>query len=69
MRTFDPAFIAAHVKATGKLMDAVLEFEKTTGRLVDSISLVSIEVTEIQEPTRRYLRTASIECLPTPGVA
>jgi hypothetical protein len=67
MSALAPEFNAAYSKATKAIMDAVLEFERVTGRTVDSIAVGFIDVTTLHDAAPRHLRQASIHFLPTPG--
>lgn len=64
---FDPKFQAAYTKATDALRDAVMEFERTTGRIVDSIELVQIDVSTIESKVPKTLRQTALHFLPKPG--
>lgn len=39
MSPVDPVFLSAYCKAQQAISDAVIEFERTTGRTVDGLSL------------------------------
>lgn len=67
MSALDPEFIAAYGAATAKIMDAVLEFERTTKRIVDEISIEHIDITTIEDKVPKHIRQAQIDFLPKPG--
>lgn len=67
MSALDPAFEAAYAKAADALLAATLEFERITGRIVGSIELQKLDITEVQDRAPRYLRQAALHFLPKPG--
>lgn len=67
MDALSQEFGAAYRDATAMLLQAVIDFERRTGRLVDSIALERIDVTQIESPVRQTLRQASLHFLPKPG--
>lgn len=66
MSAFEPAFNVAYQKAAGAIMEAVLEFERSTGRIVNELDLGNIDVTTIAGP-RSHIRQVDLRFLPTPG--
>jgi hypothetical protein len=66
MSALDPVFDAAYAKASGTIMDAVLEFERVTRRVVDTASVHHIDVTTMASPKRVTVRQASLHFLPRP---
>lgn len=64
---YGPEFIAAYTKATGAFRDAIIEFERATGRVVDSIGLTNIDVTSFADHVPRTIRTTELRFLPKPG--
>lgn len=67
MSALDEVFMEAYSKATKQMFEAVLEFERVTGRVVDSIALERIDVTQMKDQGRRFIRQASLHFLPKPG--
>ena len=67
MSTFEAAFHLAYAKATDALLAAVIEFECTTGRVVESIELQTLDVTQIQDRFPRHIRQTALRFLPKPG--
>jgi hypothetical protein len=53
-------FAEAYGRATNRIMDAVLEFERETGHKVAEIALRNIDVTQIGDSGRRLMRDAHI---------
>jgi hypothetical protein len=67
MNALLPEFKQAYVNATHKLMGAVIEFERITGRVVDGIDIYYLDLTTAKDENTRMLRTTAITFLPTPG--
>lgn len=67
MSALDPRFHVAYAKASAALLEAVLEFERTTGRIVDGIELGYVDITRLADTARRTLRQTSLHFLPKPG--
>lgn len=67
MSALDPEFQDAYAKATAAMLAAVMEFECATGRIVDSIELQKMNVTQLQDHAPRHLRQPALNFLPTPG--
>lgn len=67
MSALAPEFMDAYSAAAQRIFDAVTEFERRTGRVVDSIALERIDVTMMSDPDRRMIRQASLHFLPKPG--
>jgi hypothetical protein len=66
MDATDPAFLTAYSEAAASLMRAVTDFELATGRVVDSISLETLDVTTLHDVAPRSVRTARLHFLPKP---
>lgn len=67
MSALKPEFVRAYESAAEAIYGAVLEFERVTCRVVDSITLQRIDVTEMTDPGPRLIRQAALHFLPTPG--
>jgi hypothetical protein len=67
MSALAPEFSEAYFKAAERMLSAVLEFERVTGRVVDQIALERIDVTQLMTPGREFIRQASLHFLPKPG--
>lgn len=67
MSATDDRFVEAYVLACGQSLAAIMEFEKATGRIVDSISLEQISVTTVSDAVPKHIRSCLIHFLPKPG--
>jgi hypothetical protein len=67
MSPMDPKFSPAILKAQAAIQIAVDEFERETGRTVDGLSMGWLDVTQIQDPQPRTIRTPHLSWLPMPG--
>jgi hypothetical protein len=67
MSALTDEFKAAYSKASGNVLAAVLEFERITGRIVTDVDLARIDITQVGDEQRQFIREAAINFLPTPG--
>jgi hypothetical protein len=63
----DPAFQRAYTKATDAMREAIMDFERATGRIVDTIELVKIDVSTIESSAPKTIRQTALHFLPKPG--
>lgn len=67
MSALDGRFTDAYSRATKQIMDAVLEFERVTGRVVDAVNLRYVDITTIHDTERQAVRDVQINFLPKPS--
>jgi hypothetical protein len=67
MSALAPEFHDAYSKAAKQIFDAVIAFERITGRVVDQIALDRVDVTKLMSPGREIIREASLHFLPKPS--
>lgn len=60
----DPVFLSAYCKAQQAISDAVIEFERTTGRTVDGLSLQWVNCTRLSDPEPSYVLSPGLAWLP-----
>ncbi len=59
-------FTAAHNACTQQIINALREFEKSTGQIVEDVVMQRIASTSMQDVAKRFLRTITLELRPTP---
>lgn len=64
MSPADPVFLSAYCKAQQAISDAVIEFERTSGRAVEGLSLQLVNNTRLSDPEPRYVRLPGLAWLP-----
>ena len=66
MSALAPEFQEAYSKAVRQMLEAVTEFERVTGRTVDSVALERVNVTTVGSPAPQYVRQVTLHFLPRP---
>lgn len=67
MSANDQQFGEAYGNAVQQMLAAVLQFELTTGRIVDEISLERVDVTTVAGGVPQHSRQVDMHFLPKPG--
>lgn len=66
-RNAEAEFQSSYIKTVEAITDAVLAFEKQTGRTVMAIDWQRIDITSIGHTARQYHRECVLDVAPTPG--